>query len=150
VSAEVRLEALAPHHASVVFADLQDRALYAYIPDQQPMSIDELRTRYERYVTAAPPDQRWLNWIAFAGDDPVGHVQATAYADRCDVAWLIFPRYWRRGYGTAAVRAMLPLLDRPIHASIDPRNAASIALARRVGLELAGAKPDGDLLFIAR
>jgi ribosomal-protein-alanine N-acetyltransferase len=144
----IRLELLEPRHAELVFVDLQDRALYPYIPDQLPASIDELRARYQRYVTNAPPDERWLNWIAFAGDEPVGHMQATVYADHTDAAWLIFPRFWRRGLGTLAVRAMLAELSPPIHASIDPRNAASIALARRVGFVQVAVKADGDLHFV--
>ncbi len=144
----MRLEPLALRHAALVFGDLQDRALYAYIPDEPPASLEDLVARYERYATGAPAGEHWLNWIAFDHDVPVGHVQATVRADRCDVAWLIFPRYWRRGFGTAAVRAMLDELgNRRAVASIDPRNAASLALARSVGLVQIAVRDDGDVIF---
>jgi ribosomal-protein-alanine N-acetyltransferase len=148
VNAPVRLEPLVPSHAALVFDDLTDRALYVYIPDEPPASRADLVARFERYATAAPAGERWLNWIAFAGDTPVGHVQATVTNDRADVAWLIFPRFWRRGYGAAAVRAMLDQLHyvRAV-ASIDPRNAASLALARSVGFVQLGVREDGDLIF---
>ncbi|HEY1546382.1 MAG TPA: GNAT family N-acetyltransferase, partial [Kofleriaceae bacterium] len=148
MNARVRLEPLVPGHAAVVFDELQDRALYVYIPDEPPASVADLAARYERYTTGAPPGERWLNWIAFAGDVPVGHVQATVHADRAVVAWLIFPRYWRRGYGVAVVHAMLDELgDVRAVASIDPRNAASLALARSVGFVKVGVRDDGDVIF---
>jgi [ribosomal protein S5]-alanine N-acetyltransferase len=145
----VRLEPLALRHAALVLDDLQARALYAYIPDEPPASLEALVARYERYVAGAPAGERWLNWIAFDHDAPVGHVQATVRADRCDVAWLIFARYWRRGYGAAAVRALLAALPRDVaacEASIDPRNIASLALANRVGFVHVGVREDGDVV----
>jgi RimJ/RimL family protein N-acetyltransferase len=146
----IRLEHLAVAHATLVFGELQDPALYTFIADQQPASLEALQTRYQRYLTAAPAGERWRNWLVFDGDHPVGHVQATVRDRRADVAWLVFARYWRRGYGTAAVRALLAALPREVvacEASIDPRNVASLALANRVGFVHAGVREDGDVVL---
>jgi hypothetical protein len=85
---------------------------------------------------------------------PVGTLQATIYAreHRAELAWIIFPRYWRRGFGTMALGWLLGRLDAGLvalaEATIDPRNAASLALAAKHGFARIGSR--GDDVLVAR
>jgi RimJ/RimL family protein N-acetyltransferase len=151
----MRFEPLAVRHAALVFGDLQDPALYAYIPEPRPESLAQLEARYAELERAGTTEERWHNWIAFDRDTPVGNIQVTLYPAerRAIVSWVIFPRYWRRGYGTVAARWMLGWLAREgvvlAEATIDPRNTASLALAAKLGFERAGTR-DGDVLMTTK
>ena len=55
------------------------------------------------------------------------------------IGWVIHPAYQGRGFATEAARAGLELAFAEIgahrvHAQLDPRNAASVALCRRLGM----------------
>ncbi|MGD2166602.1 MAG: GNAT family N-acetyltransferase [Gammaproteobacteria bacterium] len=60
-----------------------------------------------------------------------------------EVGWGVLPRYWGRGYATEASAATMDWAfaelgwDEIIH-TIDPRNTASIHVARKLGAELRG------------
>jgi RimJ/RimL family protein N-acetyltransferase len=150
-SSLLAFEPLAEHHAARVFGELQAAELYAYIPEQPPSSVDALAARYARLAAGGPTGELWRNWIALDGDVPVGTLQATVYGDgRADVAWVIFPRYWRRGYGTASAAWMLEQLAAHdgvtrFEATIDPRNTASLRLAAKLGFVPTGTR-DGDVV----
>ena len=148
----MRFERLERRHAARVFDDLQDPALYAYIPEPRPETIAQLEARYAQLAAGSGRVYEvWHNWIAFDGDTPVGTLQATIYPDRAEVAWVIFARYWRRGFGTCAVSWILGQLDSGLRvdATIDPRNGASLALAAKLGFHRSGTR-DGDVLMATK
>jgi RimJ/RimL family protein N-acetyltransferase len=149
----VRYEPLEPRHAALVFGELQDPRMYTYIPDEPPASIDVLAARYARLAAGGPRGERWYNWLALDGDAPVALLQATLYDDRrASVAWIVFPRVWRRGYGTRAATWLLAELAelgaQLAEATIDPRNTASLALAAKLGFTRVGT--DGDDIVLSR
>ncbi len=149
----MRFEPLEPRHAARMFDELQDPALYAYIAEPRPASIDALEVRYAQLAAGGPPGEKWLNWIVLDAGAPVGTLQATIYADEhAELAWLIFPRHWRRGFGAMAAGWLLGQLDELrvllVEATIDPRNAASLALAAKLGFECIGTR--GDDVLVAR
>jgi [ribosomal protein S5]-alanine N-acetyltransferase len=150
-SLALAFERLAEHHAARVFGELQAAELYAYIPEQPPSSVDALAARYARLAAGGPAGELWRNWIVLDSDQPVGTLQATVYADgRADVAWVIYPRYWRRGYGAASAAWMLAELAAhdgvtQFEATIDPRNTASLRLAAKLGFVPTGTR-DGDVV----
>jgi [ribosomal protein S5]-alanine N-acetyltransferase len=65
-----------------------------------------------------------------------------------EMGYAILPRHRRRGFGTAAVAALVAFATehgaRVLRASIAPDNAASLALARRFGLEPVGEHVDDE------
>jgi ribosomal-protein-alanine N-acetyltransferase len=149
----MRFEPLEPRHAALMFDELQDPALYAYIAEPRPASLDALEARYARLAAGGPHGEKWLNWIVLDAGAPIGTLQATIYADEhAEVAWLIFPRHWRRGFGAMAAGWLLRHLDELrvllAEATIDPRNAASLALAAKLGFECIGMR--GDDVLVAR
>ena len=149
----MRFERLEPSHAALMFDELQDPTLYTYIAEPRPASLEALEARYAKLAAGGPPGETWLNWIVLDGDAPIGTLQATIYADQhADVAWLIVPRYWRRGFGLMAAGWLLRHLDELrvllAEATIDPRNAASLALAAKLGFVYLGMR--GDDVLVAR
>ena len=141
------LEPLVPAHATVLFPLLRDATLYEYLDSEPPKSVDILEEQYRRWEPRRSPDgaQAWLNWAArLRGADYVGWFQATVHADGCaDVAYLVFPEHQRHGYAAEACRAVVSHVKthyaaRTIRATIEPANAASIALAKKLGLTQTG------------
>jgi ribosomal-protein-alanine N-acetyltransferase len=136
------LEPIGEHHAEAMFAGLSEPEAYEFIPQNPPPSVTALAERYRGLANGASPDGReiWLNWVLRQGTNYIGFVQATV---RCDattalIAYQLFPRFWRQGYGREAVAAMLsyltgPLDMRAVVAFIDTRNAASHRLVEAVG-----------------
>src|SRR5690349_19645750 len=104
-------EPLAPHHAAELVGALRDPAMYTYIPDEPPASVEALAARYRRWQIAAPDGERWRNWLMRAAEDgsPVGTLQATVLVAerRAVIAYIVFPPVWRRGFGRAGVAWML-------------------------------------------
>jgi RimJ/RimL family protein N-acetyltransferase len=111
-----------------------------------PPTLGELRARYASQVSGRSPDhtQGWLNWIVRERGHltAVGTVQSTLVYEEEDMAaelaWVIGAPHQRRGYATEAAAAMVAWLTRrdvmTVAAHIHPNNAASIAVARRLGL----------------
>lgn len=128
-----------------MFELVQPGELYAYIPDERPDSIAALEARFARLAAGAGDgDEVWRNWLAFDDGAPVAWLQASIYraARAADVAWIVFPRYWRRGYGVATAAWMLGELARDgideLRATIDPRNLASLRVAEKLGFARTG------------
>jgi len=146
------LEPLTREHAPELFAALSDPAIYRYIEEKPPVSLDALAERYARLESRKSADGRehWLNWAVreIASGAAVGFVQATAFKDRSAfVAYVIAPAYQKRGFAREATAAMNDELRasynvRRFRASVDPRNAASIALL--VALGFTESAPDGN------
>jgi ribosomal-protein-alanine N-acetyltransferase len=139
----LRIESLRPDHAGVLFADLRDPALYAFIPDEPPDSQAVLAARFERMCAGAPAgrDETWCNWVMLdAFDDrPIGTLQATidSLGSRASIAYCVVARRWREGFAREGVAWLLGhLAERgvaTIVARIDTRNVASIRLVEALG-----------------
>jgi RimJ/RimL family protein N-acetyltransferase len=156
-SDRVTLSPLAVGDAEQMAVVLADPELYTFTGGTPP-TVDELRARYRRQVVGCSPDgtQLWRNWIVRpAGtEEPVGFVQATVAGDgsSADIAWVIGSPWQGRGYATAAAAAMVDWLCRRgverFSASIHPDNAASNAVARRLGLRPTDEFDDGERVWI--
>lgn len=141
------LEPLVQAHAKVLFPNLRDPRLYEFLDSEAPKSVAILETQYGRWVPRRSPDglQSWLNWAArLRGGDYIGWFQATVFAnERADLAYLTFVKHQRRGYAAEACREIVRHLIQEhgaltIRTTIDARNTASIALAKKLGLTRTG------------
>jgi len=84
-----------------------------------------------------------LNWIAFhrASSTPIGTFQVTLPQGQTGTfAYVIFPSFWSKGYGTEMARCVLthvfdtyPVME--MHADIDTRNEASIRWVEALGCQ---------------
>ncbi|MCI1217467.1 GNAT family N-acetyltransferase [Bifidobacterium crudilactis] len=108
-----------------------------------------------------PPDgeQGWLNWIVRRLDNAaaIGFVQATLHCShespRAEIAWVIGAQHHGKGYATEASNRMVAWLQaqevNTLIAHIHPRNHASAAVARKLGLSATETIVDGEVCWEA-
>lgn len=142
-SDRLRLEPLEPRHADALFKGLQSTAIYEFIADQPPTTIEALRARYQRLARRQSPDgtEIWLNWAVWSSVETgfIGFVQTTITPDRrAFVAYVFFPTAWGRGYAKEATSRMIAYLkhtwpDVECRACADVRNQRSIAMLGKLG-----------------
>ncbi|WP_242906697.1 GNAT family N-acetyltransferase [Actinomadura terrae] len=170
------LEPLAVHHADEMAPVLDDPRLHRYIGGE-PLTVEELRARYAHLVAGPAPfhQEGWLNWVVRRRRDgqAVGYVQATVAPARpgytvappadgstvtpsdarnaASVAWVIGMPYQGFGFATEAARALVGWLRAhgaaEIVASIHPDNAASRAVAARLGLRPTAETDDDEIVW---
>jgi RimJ/RimL family protein N-acetyltransferase len=139
------LESIVPEHAEKLFALLSDERLYEYLDAAPPESLPVLEQRYRRWSAGRSPDgsEVWLNWAARVRgtDEYVGWFQATIGADDAQIAYLVFVPYQRQGYALEVSEAIVRHLTvdlgvKIVRATADPKNKASIELAKALGLSV--------------
>ncbi|HWT06183.1 MAG TPA: GNAT family N-acetyltransferase [Xanthomonadales bacterium] len=150
------LEPIRADHADGMFEGLREPSLYAYQTDEPPRDVASLRERYARLGSGHSTDElaHWLNWILVRRDDgaTAGYVQATVDKDRSSakIGYLVLPAQQRRGFGAEAVGAMVRHLLAAgvgrLHAVVDARNAASIALIERQGFTRTRTRRSDDVI----
>jgi RimJ/RimL family protein N-acetyltransferase len=139
----LKYEPLIPEHAQALFPVLADPAVYRYIDDDIPPSVEELSKRFKQ-MSSGPPENRtdelWWNYVVQLVEPslPIGRLQATIIQDRAEVAYLFGPAYWGRGYATEAMQWLHRQLQARTSASTfwataRPENLRSIKLLRRLG-----------------
>lgn len=151
LTARLRLEPLRAAHATELASLLDDARLHEFTGGR-PLPADELRVRYARLESGRSPDgnQAWLNWVvrARAGGEAVGTVQATIESGSASLAWVIGSRYQGRGYAKEAAAGMAEWLVTEgvgaLVAWIHPGHAASIAVARHLGMEASDVESGGE------
>jgi RimJ/RimL family protein N-acetyltransferase len=141
-------------HAALLFPLVSDQAMYRFIPQQPPSELAALVARYRRLERRSPPegDEVWLNWALRLKIDGtyVGLLQTTLRPREAGayIAYEVGVPHQRKGYATEACRRLLALLfehqfDRVI-AEVDSRNAASLALLRRLNFSEDDYKENAD------
>lgn len=142
-SARLLLEPLRAAHAALLFPVLADPRLYTYVPDEARATVALLAWRLAELERGAPPgsNETWLNWVLRRRDDgaAIGTLQATVEPGaRAWIGYLFAPSAWGCGYATEACAWLVGELARrhgvrDVLASVDVRNAKSIAVLERVG-----------------
>lgn len=137
-----RLEPLTRSHAAELFSLLSDPALYRFIPQEPPASLEALEARYSRLELrqSSRGDQDWLNWVIRSKESKqcVGRVEVTLPRDGSALlAYEVGTAHWRDGVGTEACSAVLASLARDydvvrVIAEVDTRNVSSIRLLERL------------------
>ena len=116
-------------------------------------SETELRSRYARQVAGV--GRGWLNWVVRMDGVAVGTVQATLGDEVAELAWVVAPSHRRLGVASESTAAVMEWLrSRGVTrfvAHIDPANAASAAVARRVGMAATDfVRDDGEVRWESR
>ena len=136
-----------------MYAVLSDGRIYAYLSEPPPITVEDLRRKYEFQSRGRSPDgtEIWLNWVLRlrASGELIGFHQATVRAAHCSIAYVLNPRHWGKGYATEASIAVISHLFREhgiarVRTEINARNEASLRLVRRLGFSLAGHDEDAD------
>jgi RimJ/RimL family protein N-acetyltransferase len=142
-----------------MFPVLSDPAIYRFINEAPPASVEAVAERHGRQMAGRSADgsELWFNWVVRenATGKAIGYVQATVIGERAWIAYVLAPSSWGKGLGREATEAMMEIV-RDRHATslflaeADQRNAASIGLLRALGfVECSGAK-DGEQRFELR
>jgi ribosomal-protein-alanine N-acetyltransferase len=96
-------------HAAEMFVVLSDPAIYEF-ENSPPASEAWLTERFTRLEAMKSKDgsEVWLNWvIRLPTGELAGYMQATIMrAQTAYIAYELSSKYWRRGIGSSAVRAM--------------------------------------------
>jgi RimJ/RimL family protein N-acetyltransferase len=146
MSPTVTLEPRTAAHAEELFAVLADPALYEFVEEDPPVSVEALRQRFLRSETRRSPDrlEQWLNWVVRdASGQVAGYVQATIEASaETNIAYVFGSAFWGRGIASTAVAAMLRILATEFDVKIfyvvaERANGRSIRLAERLGFSAA-------------
>jgi ribosomal-protein-alanine N-acetyltransferase len=155
----ITLESLHAGHAPEMFPVLSDPAIYTYISEAPPASVEAVAERHGRQLAGKSSDgsELWFNWIVRenATGKAIGYVQATVIGDRAWIAYVLAPSSWGKGLGREATEAMMEIVRERNAPSLflaeaDKRNAASIGLLCALGfVECPGAK-DGEQRFELR
>jgi len=163
----LRLEPLEEAHAKALFAGLRHDALYEFISDRAPESVEALARRYRQLATRVSPDGResWLNWALWLERDScyVGVIQATVYPNyAAHLAYVLFHEAWGKGYAREGSAAIIDYLHdewgvSDIWAAVDERNRRSIALLEALGFlritlrrnaEMIRGVPSGEYVYL--
>lgn len=159
-AAGLTLEPQLAAHAGEMFTVLSDLAIYEF-ENQPPPSEDWLRERYTRLESRSSVDgsEQWLNWVVrlFSGE-LAGFVQATVQPNAdAHVAYAFGSRFWGRGIGRTAVRAMLDELclhhgAHQFFATFKIPNGRSMRLLEHLGFTIAPApfQVEADEMVMSR
>lgn len=155
-TARLRLDPLRVEDADEMAELLDDLRLHEFTGGV-PATRAELHARYERQVAAE--SRGWLNWIVREQrmGATVGTVQATLFGERghaaAELAWTVASRHQGRGYAREAAAGMVEWLRgqgvEVFVAHVHPAHAASIAVARSLGLVPGAARDDGEVRWAA-
>lgn len=147
------LRPIAVAHAPAMFRVLADPALYAWIARAPPACVADVEARFTRIAQRTAPGraEQWLNWTVWtrAEDEAIGLVEATVTpTNLVRIAYMFGSRVWGLGYASEATSAALMAMEADgataFEATIDARNAASIALAARLGFAFVESRASED------
>jgi RimJ/RimL family protein N-acetyltransferase len=139
----LRIDALTPNDAPALLYRSDPRV--TRFQSWQPESVEDIRAFLVRNgSTAFDQGDAWHQLaVRFADTGKlIGDLAVRLLADggrQVEIGFTIAPVHQRQGFGTLSVTALLDhlftvLKKHRVFASVDPRNTASIALLRRVGM----------------
>ena len=144
-----------PTHAAALWPILSNPALHTWIAREPLRTLSDVERRLARIAQRTAPNRvdQWLNWTVWRRDtgEAIGIVENTvAPAQTVQVAYLFSPSIWRQGYASEAMHAVLDAMQNAgataCDATIDTRNAASRALAPKLGFRLIETRASDDII----
>ncbi|WP_027861704.1 GNAT family N-acetyltransferase [Marmoricola sp. URHB0036] len=158
------LEPLDVAHAVEMVEVLASPTLYEWTGGEPPALADlEARYRVQSLGQSRDGTEGWLNWILRIAEsgETAGYVQATLTpadeatgATEADVAWVVGVEHQGHGLACEAAQVMVSWLEDQgvltVHALIHPGNAASAAVARRLGMSATPTMIDGEVRWTRR
>ena len=122
--------------------DGHDDEIMLWFGQPEPPTYERLRTVFARWAGERAAGTR-LGFGIHADGRLVGGVEARPRGEVASLSWWLFTGQRGRGYATRAVRlladhAIEHLGARRVQAEVDPRNAASLRVATRAGLQREG------------
>jgi RimJ/RimL family protein N-acetyltransferase len=139
INLDLRLEELEIRHAPKLFAALNDDRVGKFIGGPDVTTLVELQERILHLLSGPPNDsnQRWFNFVVILEAEVIGRVEATSHDGITEIAYLINPSHWDRGFATSATELLLEDLRKETEfnfwATVDPNNSASIRVLEKLG-----------------
>ncbi|MEG4942844.1 GNAT family N-acetyltransferase [Microcoleus sp. F4-D5] len=145
-SENLHFEPLTDIHANELFSILTTPSVLAFIdPNGNSPTIEELRAEYVARshgpVGLATPTERWFNMairLKIPPSPAIGRLEATAYGEWGEVAYLLGEAWWGKGLAFEAMlwwhdylAAVAPVIE--WWATVHPLNQRSIRLLKRLG-----------------
>jgi [ribosomal protein S5]-alanine N-acetyltransferase len=136
-TARLQLRPLCEDDADALFAAFNDSEAMHFWSRAPFETVGELRAWFA-------PNPDWPAWAIIAGGVAIGRaVMGLKRSGVAEIGYLIAPAHWRKGYTREAVSALIDhgfgtLGLRRIFADVDPENAPSIRLLRRLGFREEG------------
>ncbi len=116
-------------------AFLADPEAVRYLIVPRPHTRAETTVLLDRWV--AQHESGIGMFTVLDGDETVGWAgyvhRSLHWGDEVELGWSIRKQYWGKGYATAAALALRPLGPERVVHLIHPDNAASIAVAKKLG-----------------
>lgn len=150
-TARLVLEALGPQHSAGMFELWSHPQVARYSGDaadwaSRPIPLPAVSAadsdRIVEFFIRSAAAGRGFRWAMLEGGRFVGALGFNALRPRAELAYHLHPARWGRGLMSEAASAALDWLRTTgatdVEAFIDPANAASGRLARRLGFELTG------------
>ena len=156
VTSRLILTPLVPDDADVMFEVLDDERMHEFTGGS-PLTLDELRSRYQRLAVGHSTDctELWFNWVVriSGAKQSVGVMQATVVADgsTADVAWEVGVPFQGQGFASEAAAAVVQwLIDTGvavIRAFVHPDHVASARVAAHAGLQPTLDRVEGEVVW---
>lgn len=129
----------------------QNKRVYQYVGDGKPLSAAQVRLWIERsranidangFGTGAVmhrADQALIGWAGYVRPE----------GQEVEIIYGLSPDYWGQGLGSELARGMVDAARYcyhigPLHATVDPDNAQSIKVLKKVGFQLFAKTKDED------
>lgn len=150
------LTPLRPDDADEMVDVLGDASLYTFTGGE-PLSLDDLRARYQRLAVGRSADgsEEWHNWILRRRSDgrAIGTVQATLTrsGQSAEIAWVVGVEWQGKGFASEAAQGLVAWLEQrgveEITAHVHPDHVASEKVAARAGLSPTDRTHEGERLW---
>lgn len=101
-------ERLTQDHAVELQCALCDPKVYEHVDDGLAPTFDELIKSFALRESGTPDHRRdeiWIDYVVRTKDSAtaIGRVEATVIEQRAEVAYLLGPAHWQKGYGSEAL-----------------------------------------------
>lgn len=148
------LEPLTGRHGELLWASMQDPAIYRWISNVPPVSVAWLVERWTASESCLSPDgtEAWLGWAVRRKADGVYVAKADAVVDgdgvATNVGYVVFPPFWGQGCATELTRGIAEHLERcgvtELRATVTVGNDASGRVLEKAGFVAQAILPDND------
>jgi [ribosomal protein S5]-alanine N-acetyltransferase len=142
-SNRLQIDPLRASDAEELFTALQDPALYQWISSTRPVSVEQLRTRYEARESRLSPhgEMAWLNWVLRSKQTHAVLGRMDAEVDDHNVAhnigYVLISSAWGQGCATEAVQTVLRHFQNvgihTVRATVTVGNHASARVLEKCG-----------------
>jgi RimJ/RimL family protein N-acetyltransferase len=143
---ELKISAWVDSDAPGLFLAMQEEAIYDYIPEVPPTSVEQLIERYGEPLSTRLKDVALIHYTIRNHKEIIGLSQIRCNSTKSfEIGFKLAPSSWGKGYGTWAVMLILKELQTKftsgtVTARVDSRNLRSAAVLQKNGFVYCGSE----------